>query len=341
MKKKLTIISGPTAAGKSRLAVELAKRINGEVVSADSMQVYRHMDIGTAKITKDEMQGVPHHLIDCLEPDRDFNVFMFKELANAALEDIYSRGRHPVIAGGTGFYIQSVLYDIDFSKPLPKGPSEVSADVTESIFDNEGRADLKRLFELSEKGELNLRSALETIAEKKGAHFLHGLLAGIDKKSAETIHENNIKRVIRAIEYYGETGEPISVHNESMRSKPSPYDFRYYCLFRPPSEIYSLIDKRVDKMMSEGLVEEVEELVRMGLTDKNISMQGLGYRQIYRYLAGELDLDEAVRQIKRDTRHFAKRQYTWFRRERDVRMLDFNDFDLDYDRAVDHILGDL
>ncbi|MBQ1527977.1 MAG: tRNA dimethylallyltransferase [Lachnospiraceae bacterium] len=340
MKRKLTIISGPTAAGKSRLAVELAKRINGEVVSADSMQVYRHMDIGTAKITKDEMQGVPHHLIDCLEPDRDFNVFKFKELANAALEDIYSRGRHPVIAGGTGFYIQSVLYDIDFSKPLPKGSKEGSAEITESLFDPDGKADLKRLFELSEKGELDLRSALESMAEKKGARFLHSLLAGIDEKSAEIIHENNIKRVIRAIEYYAETGEPISAHNESMRRKPSPYDFRYYCLFRPPAEIYGLIDKRVDKMMEEGLVNEVEKLVSMGLTDKNISMQGLGYRQIYRYLAGDYDLEEAVRLIKRDTRHFAKRQYTWFRRERDVRMLDFNDFGLDYDRAVDFILED-
>ena len=340
MKKKLIIISGPTAAGKSRLAVELAKRINGEVVSADSMQVYRHMDIGTAKITEAEMQGIPHHLIDCLEPDRDFNVFKFKELANAALDDIYSRGRQPVIAGGTGFYIQSVLYDIDFSDPMPEGPEEGSAAVTESISDAEGETDLKRLFELSRKGELNLRPVLQRIADNKGAHFLHGLLADIDKKSADSIHENNVKRVIRAIEYYGETGEPISAHNESMRSKPSPYDFRYYCLCRPVSEIYSLIEKRVDRMIQDGLVGEVEELVRMGLTDKNVSMQGLGYRQIYRYLAGDYDLEEAVRLIKRDTRHFAKRQYTWFRRERDVRMLNFNDFDLDYDRAVDFILGD-
>ncbi len=341
MKNKLIIISGPTAAGKSRLAVELAKRINGEVISADSMQVYRHMDIGTAKLKKSEMQGITHHLIDCLEPDEDFNVFKFKELANAALADICSRGRLPVVAGGTGFYIQAVLYDIDFSKPLFKGAQTNSPILSEDFFDPDNGVNPDRLFELYEKGQLNLRQALEAIAEKKGAHFLHELLAGIDPGSAENIHENNVKRVIRAIEYYGETGKPISDHNESMRKKPSPYDFRYYCLCRQISEIYSLIEKRVDRMMEDGLVEEVEKLKAMGLTDKHVSMQGLGYRQIYAYLAGEYDLEEAVRLIKRDTRHFAKRQYTWFRRERDVTMLDFKAFDYDYDRAADFILGEI
>ncbi len=285
MKKPLLILTGPTAAGKTALSIRAAKAFDGEIISADSMQVYRGMDIGSAKITKEEMDGVPHHLIDVLSPDEPFHVVKFKELARAAMEDIYRRGRLPIVTGGTGFYIQALLYDIDFT--------ENDADPS-------------------------CREKLEALAKEKGASYLHGLLAERDPEAAREIHENNIKRVIRALEFYEKTGTPISAHNAAEREKKSPYRFAYVVLTRDRAELYERIDRRVDLMLEAGLVEEVKRLKAMGYHRGMVSMQGLGYKEILSYLEGERSLEEAVYILKRDTRHFAKRQLTWFKRERET-----------------------
>lgn len=306
-KPPLVILTGPTAAGKTELSIQLAKRINGEIISADSMQVYRGMDIGTAKVTKEEMEGVPHHLIDILNPEEEFNVMLFQERANACIQDIYSRGKVPVLAGGTGFYIQAVLYAIHFAKEEP---------------------------------DRNYRKELEKTAREQGAAVLHGMLREVDKESALAIHPNNVKRVIRALEYYHGTGEKISCHNETEHGRSSPYAFGYYVLTMDRKVLYERIDNRVDKMMDAGLADEVRALYEKGCSPKLVSMQGLGYKELYRHLAGELSLEEAVYMIKRDTRHFAKRQLTWFRREKSVTWLDGSAF-ADREEMLSYILGDL
>lgn len=285
VERPLVILTGPTAVGKTALSIALAKAINGEIVSADSMQVYRHMDIGSAKITAEEMAGVPHHLIDVLEPTEAFNVVIFQKLAKEAIEEIYDRGRIPILVGGTGFYIQAVLYDIDFTE------------------NDEDTA---------------LRKELEALAENEGAEALYDRLKAVDPASCENIHAHNVKRVIRALEFYEKTGQPISAHNEAQRQNVSPYRFAYFVLNDKREEIYSRINRRVEQMVKAGLVEEVRRLKEMGCTKDMVSMQGLGYKEILRYLAGELTLEEAVTLIQRDTRHFAKRQLTWFRREKEV-----------------------
>ncbi|SFB67945.1 tRNA (adenosine(37)-N6)-dimethylallyltransferase MiaA [Butyrivibrio sp. YAB3001] len=294
--QKIIVLTGPTAVGKSKLSIELAKRIGGEIISADSMQVYKYMNIGTDKISPEKMDGVPHHLIDFLEPDVDFNVFMFQKLVKDAILDIASRGKVPIIVGGTGFYIQAVLYDIDFTE----------TDEDDSI-----------------------RLELEKRAKTEGVHVLHEELKRVDPESALIIHENNSKRVIRALEYYRKTGRPISEHNKEQRVKKSPYDFRYFVLTDERKTLYSRIDKRVDMMIEEGLVDEVTRLNAMNIPRTATSMQGLGYREVLGFLDGEYDLERAVYLIKQNTRHFAKRQLTWFRRERDVIWIDKNDFDHD------------
>lgn len=306
-KRPLIIITGPTASGKTALSIELAKQTGGEIISADSMQVYRHMEIGSAKVTKEEMDGVPHHLIDVLDPPEEFNVVRFQEMAKKAMEEIYGRGNIPILAGGTGFYIQALLYDIDFTE-------------TEE--------------------QSGLREELEETARTKGASALHVMLREIDPESAEAIHENNVKRVIRAIEFYRQTGRKISDHNREEREKTPPYQFLYYVLDLPRPLLYSRIDERVDRMMESGLVEEVRALQAMGCTRDMVSMQGLGYKEILDYLNGELTLDEAVYILKRDTRHFAKRQLTWFRRERDVRWLQPEAFGGSREEMLDAVLKD-
>lgn len=309
MKQPLIILTGPTAVGKTELSIRLAKAVNGEIISADSMQVYRHMDIGSAKITREEMDGVPHHLIDVLEPTEEFNVAVFKQMAKEALEGIYSRGHIPIVAGGTGFYIQALLYDIEFEE-TEEGP---------------------------------IRRELEALAAEKGEEapaFLHGLLAQIDPEAAAEIHPNNIKRVIRAIEYYRQTGEKISEHNARMKKRESPYNFLYYVLNRERSELYERIDRRVDLMLEQGLIEEVKALQAMGCRRGMTSMQGLGYKEILDHLEGKTELSEAVYILKRDTRHFAKRQLTWFKREKDVRWLETEQFSNDPARILAYILQD-
>ncbi len=309
-KKPLIVLTGPTAVGKSRAAVNLAKVLGGEIVSADSMQVYRHMDIGSAKITREEMQGVPHHLIDILEPTEDFNVVLFQSLAREALAGIFDRGNIPVVAGGTGFYIQALLYDIDFN---------------------------------GEASDPALRAELEELADREGMTVLHRMLAEVDPESADNIHPNNRKRVIRALEYYRLTGERISDHNRAQREKESPYDFTYYVLTCSRDLLYKRIDERVDCMVDAGLVDEVRALKDMGCHRGMVSMQGLGYKEILDYLDGICSLEEAVNAIKRDTRHFAKRQLTWFKRERSVQWLTWEEFDFNEDlllkKMTDDIIG--
>ncbi len=307
-KRKLVILTGPTAVGKTKLSIELAKRIGGEIISADSMQVYKYMDIGSAKIMPDEMCGIPHHLIDVLEPTEEFDVFRFQKMAKEAMENIYERGRIPVIVGGTGFYIQAVLYDIDFAN--------------------------------SQEDSL-LRKELEELAQQKGAEVLHEMLREVDPQAAEEIHENNVKRVIRAIEYYRQTGEKISVHNKQQREKESPYNFCYFVLNDERAKLYERIEERVDLMVKAGLLEEVENLLAMGCQRESTAMQGLGYKEMIDYLQGKIDLERAVYLIKRDTRHFAKRQITWFKREQDVEWVFKDQFGYAEDKIIDHMLNQL
>lgn len=307
-KNPMIILTGPTAVGKTDLSIQLAKAMNGEIISADSMQVYRHMDIGSAKVTPEEMDGVCHHLIDVLEPEEEFNVVVFQKLAKEALTGIYERGHIPIIVGGTGFYIQALLYDIDFTE---------------------------------NDGDTAIRRELEKLAQTQGAGCLHQMLQEIDPESAAAIHQNNVKRVIRAIEFYRQTGKKISLHNEQEREKQSPYQFLYYVLDTDRKTLYERIDRRVDLMMEHGLVDEVKHLADMGCTRDMVSMQGLGYKEILDYLSGEIPLEEAVYILKRDTRHFAKRQITWFKRERDVRWLELEQFQNDRKKVLEHILDEI
>lgn len=305
-KKPMIVLTGPTAVGKTKLSIALAKAVSGEILSADSMQVYKHMDIGSAKISREEMEDVPHHLIDVLEPWEDFNVVIFKEKCEECLQGIYERGNIPILTGGTGFYIQAVLRDIDFTENREDTP---------------------------------FRASLEKTAREKGARFLHEKLREVDPASAEAIHENNIKRTIRALEYYELTGERISEHNEQEKQKESAYNSCYFVLNDLRERLYARIETRVDEMLAAGLVDEVKKLKAMGLKRGMVSMQGLGYKEILDYLDGECSLEEAAALIKRDTRHFAKRQLTWFRRERDVIWIDKDRFDYDDDKILAYMMG--
>lgn len=287
--KPLVILAGPTAVGKTELSIRLAKRINGAIISADSMQVYKYMDIGSAKIMPDEMEGVKHYLIDELDPSDEFNIVRFQQMAKDALKEIYANGQIPIVAGGTGFYIQALLYDIDFTH---------------------------------QDSDEAFRKEMSDYAAEYGAEALHEKLKEIDPVSYKTIHANNTKRVIRALEYYRMTGQPISAHNEQEHQKVSPYNFAYFVLTDDRKHLYDRIDYRVDLMMKKGLVDEVKNLYDMGYHKDMVSMQGLGYKELLSYLDGECSLEEAVYIIKRETRHFAKRQLTWFRRERDAIWLD-------------------
>lgn len=305
-RKPLVILTGPTAVGKTEISIRLAKELNGEIISADSMQVYRHMDIGTAKIKPDEMEGIPHHLIDVLDPKEEFNVFLFQKMAKEALNKIYEHGKIPIIVGGTGFYIQALLYDIEFD--------ENSIVINNDISD----CDISDKKNEQSVSATSYREELTRYYEENGAAKLHEMLKTVDPESYNTIHENNVKRVIRALEFYKENGYPISEHNKEQRMKVSPYNFTYFVLNQDRNVLYDRIEKRIDIMINEGLVDEVKWLLNYGCTPDMTSMQGLGYKEIIPYISGECSLDEAVYILKRDTRHFAKRQLTWFRREREV-----------------------
>lgn len=304
--KPMIILAGPTAVGKTRLSIALAKAVGGEIISADSMQVYRHMDIGSAKIRPEEMQGVPHHMIDILDPWEPFNVVIFKEGCQECLEGIYGRGHVPIVVGGTGFYIQALLKDVDFTE------------------NNE---------------DMEYRARLEKLAAREGAERLHEMLAEVDPASAEAIHANNIRRTIRALEYHHLTGKRISEHNAEERGKPPAYNASYFVLNDRRDKLYARIESRVDEMLRAGLVDEVERLRRMGCRREMTSMQGLGYKEILSFLEGEMTLDQAVALLKLNTRHFAKRQLTWFRREPDVIWVDKSAFGYDEDRILNYMLN--
>lgn len=291
-KKPLVILTGPTAVGKTDLSLCLAETVNGELISADSMQVYRYMDIGTAKIMPEERRGIPHYLIDVLDPKEDFNVVAFQGMAKAAMEEIYAKGKLPIVVGGTGFYIQALLYDISFEDTLVS----------------------------------DYRMELAAYCNEHGAHALHERLRDIDPVSYQEIHENNVKRVIRALEFYHDTGYPISRHNEEQRQNISPYQFSYFVLNDDRNILYQRIEERIECMIQNGLVEEVQRLLAYGCTKEMVSMQGLGYKEIIPYLEHTCSLEDAVYKLKRDTRHFAKRQLTWFRREKDVTWIDKQTF---------------
>ena len=302
-KEPLLIIAGPTASGKSDAAVALAQRMRGSVISADSMQVYRGMDIGSAKTTAEEQKGIPHYLLDIADPREEWNVVRFQQEARKAVREILAQGRLPIVAGGTGFYIQALLYGVDFT--------EMDADTEE-------------------------RDALARIAAEQGPEALHALLQAEDPEAARQIHPNNVKRVIRALEFVRKSGTQISEHNRIQRAREPEYRSLLIVLTCDRGVLYERIDRRVDRMLETGLVEDVEQLRAMGLTDRDVSMQGLGYKQILWYLDGRMPLDEAVRIIKRDSRHFAKRQLTWFRREPEAVWIDRGDYP-DEEQLYDHI----
>ncbi len=305
VKRPLIVLTGPTAVGKTKLSIALSKAINGEIISADSMQVYKHMDIGSAKITAEEMQGVPHHLIDVLEPVEDFNVVIFQRKCRECMEGIYERGHIPILTGGTGFYIQAILKDVDFTENEEDSP---------------------------------YRRSLEQLALEQGPEVLHEMLREVDPRSAEAIHANNVKRTIRALEFYHLTGCRISEHNDREKEKESAYNSCYFVLNDERDRLYERIDQRVDEMIAQGLVKEVEHLKTLGCRKGMVSMQGLGYKEILSYLEGEITLEEAVYLIKRDTRHFAKRQLTWFRREKDVIWIDKKKFMYDDKKILEFML---
>lgn len=301
----LVVLTGPTAVGKTDISIELAKKINGEIISADSIQVYKHMNIGSAKITESEMQGIKHYLIDVLNPDEEFNVHVFQQMAKQSIGEIYAKGKVPIIVGGTGFYIQSVLYDINF-------------DTTDDSHE--------------------YRHYLESLAEEKGNKHLHEMLEKIDPEASQNIHYNNVKRVIRALEYNHDTGKLISEHNNEQRQNQSPYNFVYFVLNDDRELLYSRINSRVDKMVQAGLIEEVKDLMSMGYGSELVSMQGIGYKEIADYLENKLVLEDTIELIKKNTRHFAKRQMTWFRRERDVTMIDWQQFNYDKEKILNEML---
>ena len=291
--KDLIVLTGPTAVGKTSLSIALAKAVDGEIISADSMQVYKYMNIGTAKITEAEKCGIPHFLIDELEPDEEFNVTIFKNKVMGYIEDIKSRGKVPIIVGGTGFYIQSVIYDINF---------------------NEYGDDSK------------VRKKYEAMAETLGKSELHKKLALVDGEYADSVSYNNVKKVVRALTFFEMTGEKLSEHNKRERERSSPFDFAYFVLTMDRKKLYERIDKRVDLMFDMGLVDEVKALMAKGYDKSLVSMQGIGYKEVIDYLNGKTSLEECIDIIKRDTRHFAKRQLTWFKREKVVTYIDKDEF---------------
>ena len=305
MKKPLIVIAGPTACGKTDLSINLAEKIGGEIISGDSMQVYKLMDIGTAKPTAEETRGIPHFLIDELYPDEEYNVMIFQKKAKEYMKGIYDRGHIPIIVGGTGFYINALVYDNDFT----------------------------------EEESSSIRDELYIIAETEGKEKLHDMLADIDVEYAKSIHPNNVKRVARAIEYYRLTGEKMSEHNKSAKEKESPYNTAFFVLNMDRQKLYERIDMRVDIMMENGLENEVRKLIDMGYSPELVSMQGLGYKEFIPYFNGEISLEKAVDDIKKYTRHFAKRQLTWFRRQTEGIWIDMTDGDKE--KALSQIINEI
>lgn len=287
----IIVIGGPTASGKTALSVEIARMLDTEIISCDSMQIYKYMNIGTAKPTEEEKCGIVHHMLDIIEPDHPFSVADFVPMAHSAAAEIHQKGKIPVAVGGTGLYIKSLINDIDFR---------------------------------SDDTHPEIRKELEKLEKKKGIDCLVDILKGFDPVSAERIHKNNKRRIIRAIEFYRATGIPISEHQEETKKKISRYKPCMLAIRWDMQELYERIEKRVDIMLEDGLVEEVRGLCDMGYTDSMLSMQGIGYKEIIAYLNGYASLDEAVGNIKLGTRHYAKRQMTWFNKEERINWIDYD-----------------
>ncbi len=306
-KRPLLIVAGPTAVGKTAVSVALAQKLNGECVSADSVQVYRGLDIGSAKVTEAEMQGVRHHLIDVIDPAVNYDVSLFQGMARDAIEDIYRRGKLPILVGGTGFYIQALLYGIDFSEE----PDETQKEI---------------------------RAALEKkAAEPDGPAALYEELLRVDPASTEKIHAHNVRRVIRALEYFRLHGSPISAHNAEERSRAPEYDAAFFVLTDERAKLYARIDRRVDEMLSQGLEEECRRLLALGLSPEHTSLQGIGYKEMLSHLRGECTLEEAAELIKRHSRNYAKRQLTWFRREPAAQWVDISEFHYEKEEIAEWI----
>lgn len=306
MKKKLILIAGPTASGKTKSSVLLAQQIGGEIISCDSMQVYRRMDIGTAKVRPEEMEGIPHYMIDVLEPTEGCNISWFKEQVTRHIEEISNRGKVPILVGGTGFYLNAILFDTQFE--------ETDTD-------------------------LSYRQSLEKEVRTNGADSLHKRLQEVDPVSAEAIHANNVKRVIRALEYFHQTGVPISKHNEKERKKrealTSPYDYTFFALDMDREVLYDRINRRIDRMMDEGLLEEVKVLYDEGFSEDLTSIKAIGYKEFYPYFRGELTLDACIDKLKQNTRHYAKRQLTWLRHQAKPIFIPVDQYDFDAQKIVD------
>ena len=292
MNDELIIISGPTSSGKSIIALDIAERLGGEIVSADSMQVYKGMDIGTGKLSKDEMRGIPHYLIDVIEPTEDYNVSMFVKMAREAIDDILSRGKVPVVVGGTGFYIKSLLYTGETGDP-GKDP--------------------------------DYKDMLRERADREGIGRLYEELSAVDPEASERIDRNNRARIIRALEYNHATGMKYSEYCDSVELPEPMYRARFFVLECERSVLYGRMDERIDRMMADGLVDEVRGLISKGLDSRCTSMNGIGYKEIAGYLSGEISLDEAVRLIKSNTHHYAVRQSTWFRHQKGTVVVDCTD----------------
>lgn len=298
--RNIIAVAGPTAAGKTEFAIQIAKAIDGEVVSCDSMQLYKYMDIGSAKPTPEQMAEVPHHLVDLIDPRDEFSVAKYQKLAKDAIDNIFVRGKIPVICGGTGLYLESLVYDLDFA---------------------------------AEPGDASVRDKYYNIAEEEGSEALFEILKEKDPEAASRIHPNNIKRVVRALEAF-DSGKPVEDIN-TMPQKTKDYRVTLIGIARDREELYDRINRRVDALMDAGLLDEVKMLTDMGLTFDDISMKGIGYKELICYLSGEYDLDEAVRLIKRNTRHFAKRQMTWFRRYDDMKWFNVSEYNSEHECLED------
>ena len=303
MKKPLIVIGGPTACGKTGFSIKLAKKIGGEIISADSMQVYRYMDIGTAKVTSEEADGVPHYLIDEFDPDEEYNVMLFQQKAKAYMEEIWAKGKTPILVGGTGFYINALLYDNDFTET---------------------------------ENDTSYREECYKLAKERGPEVLFERLKEVDPEYAEIMHANNVKRVTRALEYHYLTGQKFSEHNAEQKEKETPYDAAVIILNMDREKLYERIELRIDLMMQEGLLEEVKSLLDKGYTPDLVSMQGIGYKEFIPYFNGECTLEEAVIQLKTNTRRFAKRQLTWFRRQIEGLWVDMDQSD--GDKVMENVL---
>lgn len=285
--KRIVVIVGPTASGKTALSIEVAKQFNGEIVSGDSMQIYQHMNIGTAKPTMEERQGIAHHMLDFVPPDQKYDVASFVQKARQCIDDIHSRGKLPILVGGTGLYIDHVVKDTEFEKM---------------------------------ETDFSYRQELEAKTQENGKEYLHRLLEKVDPQAAENIHPNNVRRVIRALEVFHATGKTFTQCNLESVKEPV-YDAIWFGLNMPRELLYDRINRRVDLMMEQGLLEEVKFVLQLGVDEQSTAMQAIGYKELVQYLNGNISLEEAVALIKQESRRYAKRQLTWFKRNPDIHWL--------------------